>query len=322
SNGGEVICKITFKATLIAMLLLGKKKSDRDYTQRDVDFLDRVSKNLAVSLNNAMIFKVKESYYALMAEKNKTDVLARLSEGIDHEIKNPLNAIKPAAQRIQNLLFRPRLDETESQNKIREYLEMIIRNTDRIIQIMTRLRNFARPIRASGDFKLEPVPLKKLVDEAIELVGTKQFEVDGIVVENRLADDLYIFGERTSVVQVFWNLIVNAYHAIGRNGRIDINARISSDKSRVIVEVVDTGHGILPEHLDKVFVPFFTTKPTNPVSDGEQRFTGTGLGLCYVKQYVEGLGGSITCESQVGKGTSFYLRFLKADREKVKAMSG
>ncbi|MDD5216516.1 MAG: ATP-binding protein [Candidatus Omnitrophica bacterium] len=310
----EVCCKIPFKGAVIGILLLGKKKSDRDFTQKDMDFLDRVVKNLGVSINNAKSFKFKEDYYALMAEKNKTDVLARLSEGIDHEIKNPLNAIKPAAQRIQSILGKgPAMQDPEAQAKVREYLEMIIRNTDRINGIMTRLRNFARPVRTSDGFKLVPIRLRDLVEEAIGLGNARQFETDGIVIENNVPEEIYIFGDHASVVQVFWNLIVNAYHAIDQTGRITIAARFSEADGKVLAEVTDTGKGIASENMDKIFTPFFTTKPTNVAPDGGMRFTGTGLGLCYVKQYVENLGGHIRCASQLNEGTSFYLKFLRAD---------
>ena len=315
----EVACKITFRDSVIAILLLGKKKSDREFVQKDIDFLEKLSKNLGVSINNAKTFQYKQDYYVLMAEKNKTDVLARLSEGIDHEIKNPLNAIKPAAQRIQYMVRKGGPFSTESLSKMNQFLDMIVRNSDRITSIMNRLRNFARPIRTAEGFKLEPIQVRDLVDEAIDLVSRKQLEVDGIVIENLISDNVYIFGEHASVIQVFWNLIANAYHAIDRDGKIVITARDSETDGKVVVEVKDTGRGIHPEDVDKIFTPFFTTKPTNIGPESTARFTGTGLGLCYVKQYMEGLGGSITCETSLGKGTSFYLKFLKVHDHARKA---
>jgi signal transduction histidine kinase len=237
-----------FKKALIAVLVLGKKKSDQDYSEKDTVFLTIQSKNLGVSINNAMSFKFKADYYVLMAEKNKTDVLARLSEGIDHEIKNPLNAIKPAAQRI--LMSLPKMDlAVETKAKLEEYATMIVRNSDRIVSIMTRLRNFARPIRTQEDFKMEPMGLREYVNEAIELVSRKQLELDGIVIENEIPDDIRIFGEGTAIIQVFWNLINNAYHAIGRNGKVRITARMSENGGKVITEVRDTGWGSSAERM-------------------------------------------------------------------------
>ncbi len=309
----EAICKIIFQESVIAILLLGKKKSDEDFGERDIDFFDKISKSLGVSINNARSFKVKEEFMLLMAEKNKTDVLARLSEGIDHEIKNPLNAIKPAITRVEMMLKKDKYP----QPKAIEYLAMASRNTDRIVSIMTRLRQFARPIRDQGDFNLEPIQLRSIINEVNEMVRN-QLELDQVVVENNVGEDIRIFGEKSILYQIFWNLINNAYHAINRDGKITINARLSENDGKIIVEVVDTGKGIPQEIKGKIFAPFFTTKPTNLPPDGSQRFTGTGLGLCTVKQYIENLGGSISFDSEEGKGTTFFMKYLRASSDAKK----
>ena len=121
-----------------------------------------------------------------------------------------------------------------------------------------------------------------------------------------------VYAEETSLVQVFYNLIVNAYHAIDRNGRITVMARDNRPDGRIVVDITDTGKGISPEVMDRIFEPFFTTKPTNIVPGGSDRFTGTGLGLAFVQKYMEDLGGLITVASQPGKGTTFSLKFLQS----------
>jgi signal transduction histidine kinase len=112
------------------------------------------------------------------------------------------------------------------------------------------------------------------------------------------------------VSQIFFNLINNARHAIEKDGKITVTARPSS-KRFVDVDITDTGSGIKPENMEKIWDPFFTTKPTVPQPGS--KITGTGLGLPLVKRYMEAIGGLIHLQSEVGKGTTFTLSFIKVD---------
>jgi signal transduction histidine kinase len=96
--------------------------------------------------------------------------------------------------------------------------------------------------------------------------------------------------------QVFLNLLTNACHAMPKGGTLSINTMTSEDGSHVLITVEDTGEGILPEHQDKIFDPFYTTKKPGK---------GTGLGLSISYRIVKEHGGSIVMESEVGKGTKF-----------------
>lgn len=308
----EILVRVSYRGGMIALLCLGKKKSDREFSQDDIRFLSVLSKQLANVINIAKIFHFQRDFYALQAEKNRIELVAQLSVGIDHEIKNPLNQILPRLQRILNYYEKNHI--VPNYDKLVEFVQDCIRNVDRIISIMTRLRKFAHPVEGD-ELKPHPVAIRAFVEEAVALISPKQLEIDSIRIENEVPEDTYVFAEETSVVQVFYNLISNAYHSIDRNGRITIFCSDHARDGRVVIGVRDTGKGIVPEILDRIFNPFFTTKPTNLAADGSgPRFKGTGLGLSFVKKYMEDLGGTVSVSSETGSGATFYLKFLKAGR--------
>jgi signal transduction histidine kinase len=111
-----------------------------------------------------------------------------------------------------------------------------------------------------------------------------------------LAGELTVTVNRTRIEQILVNLITNAVDAIGMDGTVTVATRESDDGKRVIVEVKDTGTGIDPEILGKIFEPFYTTK-------GPER--GTGLGLPVVREIVASYGGHLAVDSKLGVGTTF-----------------
>lgn len=268
---------------------------------------------MAVSISHATTFRLQRDYYVLQAQRNKSDALSNLSAGLAHEVKNPLNNIRP---RIELLMEACEAGISPNDPQALENLRTQLKHVDRIIKIMDHLNRFARPTEGR-EIKLGPIAVRPFVEEAIGLIGEKQLENDDIKIEVKIPQDLPpVYAEETSLVQVFYNLIVNAYHAINRNGTIRIEARELPQDRRVLVQIEDTGKGVPPENLERIFEPFFTTKPTNLPPDGSERFTGSGLGLAFVKKYMEDLGGSITVTSRVGRGTTFYLKFLRSGSEK------
>ena len=115
------------------------------------------------------------------------------------------------------------------------------------------------------------------------------------------------------LAQVFLNLLVNASHAVDGNIEKDqITVKIGTQGSHVVVEIADTGSGIAPDRLTKIFDPFYTTKPTG---------IGTGLGLAICRSITEKLGGSIIVDSQVGKGTTFKIMLQISASGSMKAVS-
>jgi signal transduction histidine kinase len=178
---------------------------------------------------------------------------------------------------------------------LREDLGVLHRHAQRVARIASGLLSFAR--QSSGGRM--PVDLNHVVEETL-LLAERQMVKAGITVETRLAPDLPpILGDANTLHQVLLNLVTNAWDAVERDGRVTIET-VATGGSPAMVRLVvaDTGRGIEPEILARVFDPFFSTKPT-----------GTGLGLSITDGIVREHGGTIDVESSPGRGTRFVLTF-------------
>jgi signal transduction histidine kinase len=226
---------------------------------------------------------------AISAERMAS--LGTLAGGIAHEINNPLSYV------LSNLRF---LSESlaalgPSPGRLAEARDVVdetLQGAERIRQIVQDLLAFARPNR-----EMKPVDLQRVLDLALSLASSE------IRFRARMVKDYQavpaVFGDEYRLGQVALNLLINAAHAIpaGRPDRNRIRVSTRTDPSgRAVLEVEDTGDGIPAEIRSRVFEPFFTTKPVG---------VGTGLGLSICHGIVTSLGGEITVESEVGKGTAF-----------------
>ena len=173
-------------------------------------------------------------------------------------------------------------------------VEKIVRQTFRASEIVNSLLNFSRTKATT----YSPLEINKIVSETLLLLE-HQFKTAGIAVESRLGANLPpISGSSDKLQQVFFNLFLNAKDAMPSGGRLRV-ATLAED-SVVRVEVSDTGVGIPPQHLHRIYDPFFTTK-------GSGR--GTGLGLAVSYGIIQEHSGKIQVESRPGWGTRFCLEF-------------
>lgn len=208
--------------------------------------------------------------------------IGRLAAGVAHEINNPLTGVLTFAHLLRE---KENMDDQDRQD-----LDLIIRETTRAAEIVRGLLDFARERPAVK----EPFDVNEVIRRTIRLLGNqKAFQQINIV--DDLGDDLpRVQGDVNQIQQVLLNLCLNACEAMPNGGTLLI-ATWAADEM-VLIKVGDTGCGIRPEHLDRIFEPFFSTKPVGK---------GTGLGLSVTYGIVEQHGGSIEVESIVGKGTTF-----------------
>jgi signal transduction histidine kinase len=172
-------------------------------------------------------------------------------------------------------------------------LEKIERQTFRAAKIVNGLLNLSRP--AAGSDPAE-VDLNTVITDVLALLD-HQFDVGRIKVRRELAPSpAPVVGMEHQLQQVFLNLCLNARDAMPKGGWLSLSVRV--DGERVVAEVADTGSGIPPEQLARIYDPFFTTKAIG---------RGTGLGLAITYGIVREHGGSIHCDSAVGQGTRFTL---------------
>src|SRR5580700_8523942 len=227
---------------------------------------------------------------AQLSQADKLSSIGLLAAGVAHEVNTPLAVISSYTQMLSKQL--------QSDPQKSGLLEKITRQTFRASEIVNNLLNFSRTSGA----EFSDVDVNKIITDTLALLE-HQFKTSRITVEDELADHLpLIQGNTGRLQQVFLNLFLNAKDAMPAGGTLRV---ATSNGAGVTVSVTDTGSGIAPEHIARIYDPFFTTK-TAPDA-GQKR--GTGLGLSVSYGIIQEHAGKIRVESRPGEGTTFYLDF-------------
>jgi len=227
---------------------------------------------------------------AQLSQADKLSSIGLLAAGVAHEVNTPLAVISSYTQMLSKQL--------QSDPQKAGLLEKITRQTFRASEIVNNLLNFSRTSGA----EFADVDVNKIITDTLALLE-HQFKTSRITVEDELADHLpLIQGNTGRLQQVFLNLFLNAKDAMAGGGRLRV---VTSNGNGVTVAVSDTGSGIAPEHIARIYDPFFTTKTTP--QEGQNR--GTGLGLSVTYGIIQEHAGKIRVESRPGEGTTFYLDF-------------
>ena len=227
---------------------------------------------------------------AQLSQAEKMSSIGLLAAGVAHEVNTPLAVISSYAQMLQK--------QVNGDEKKSALLEKITKQTFRASEIVNNLLNFSR---TSGT-EFASVDINKIIHDTLALLE-HQFKTAGIKVVGELAPELpYIHGNAGKLQQVFLNLFLNAKDAMAAGGTLHVK---TSNGRAVHVEVADTGSGIAPEHIHRIYDPFFTTK-NRPRQGGSG---GTGLGLSVTYGIIQEHAGKIRVESRPGAGTSFYMEF-------------
>jgi two-component system NtrC family sensor kinase len=227
---------------------------------------------------------------AQLTQAEKLSSIGLLAAGVAHEVNTPLAVISSYAQMLSK--------QVRDDMRVAPLLEKITQQTFRASEIVNGLLNFSR---TSGS-EFRELDVNRIIHETATLLE-HQFKTARIQLELDLEHELpSILGNQGKLQQVFLNLFLNAKDAMAGGGTLKV-ATISNGK--VDVAISDTGSGIAPEHLQRIYDPFFTTK-TSP-RQGERR--GTGLGLAITYGIIQEHAGKIHVESQVGNGTTFHLEF-------------
>ncbi|HEV2961276.1 MAG TPA: ATP-binding protein [Candidatus Angelobacter sp.] len=226
-----------------------------------------------------------------LSQAEKMSSIGLLAAGVAHEVNTPLAVISSYAQML--------IKQVNGDEKVSSLLEKITRQTFRASEIVNNLLNFSR----TSSTEFSDVNVNKIIAETITLLE-HQFKTSQIKLETDLDVNLpLIYGNPGKLQQVFLNLFVNAKDAMaGTGGTLSIRTAVNNGVSII---VSDTGAGIAPEHISKIYDPFFTTKTTP--REGQSR--GTGLGLSVTYGIIQEHAGKIRVESNPGQGTSFYLEF-------------
>ncbi len=282
----------------VGLLFVADDRVRDAFTPEEVTLFETVAAQIAVVVSNSRV-------YTRMKERDRLAALGSMAAGLAHEVKNPLGAIKGAAQLLEEVGTA-----TPDDPAAREFVGIILEEVNRLDRVVGSFLDYARP-HAGNPI---PLDLNAAVRRTVQILSS-QITDDAIAMKLDLVEPL----PRTSIDpekfrQVLMNLMQNAMQAIDGEGTITVSTsvrrsfrgrishegavavrRSGTDELELVeVSVRDTGPGISPKVLRNLFVPFFTTKTQ-----------GTGLGLAISQAIVQNAGGSIDVHSQPGAGTTF-----------------
>jgi two-component system, sporulation sensor kinase E len=227
-------------------------------------------------------------------ESERLNALTLLAAGVAHEIGNPLNSLHIHLQLMER---KVRKLKGEGRHELQESIDVARAEIGRLDSIVTQ---FLRAIRPSKP-QLHPENVNAIVDEAVRFFAPEIQDRD-VVVEQELRSDLPLLQlDRDQIKQALYNVIKNSLEAMKRRGILRI--RTDMDDAHVLISFIDTGGGMSPENLSRVFEPYFTTKSS-----------GTGLGLLIVRRIVREHGGELSIESSQGKGITLTIRLPYLDK--------
>jgi signal transduction histidine kinase len=235
-----------------------------------------------------------------LQQSEKLSSIGLLAAGVAHEVNTPLTGVSSYTQMLLGMI-----PETDPKHAL---LKKVQKQTERASNIAGNLLNFSR---AGNSSEFTEIDINKLLEDTLQLLEPQMRKSDIEIVKNYADIPPKVFGNAGKLQQVFTNLILNARDAMIGSGQISLQTSYQDD-GEVVIEVSDTGQGIAPEDLKKIYDPFFTTKGVG---------SGTGLGLAVSYGIVQEHSGSIEARSEIGNGTTFRLTFPIAQKQLQRAVS-
>lgn len=222
-------------------------------------------------------------------QRNEMEAWQKLISVLTHEIMNSITPILSLSETLSERASQSEQNDTENQIML-QALQTIHRRSKGLLNFVENYRR----LTSLPALTLAPVNIGELLKDLKKLFPGKEFRFE------LPAKEVFISADRTQIEQVLINLLKNAREATEKvsEPQIEIRTAIQADPEQVIFLISDNGEGILPEVMDKIFVPFFTTKNS-----------GSGIGLSLCKQIINQHGGSINVSSEVGKGCLFEICF-------------
>jgi len=279
-RGWVAVTPIFLRERLVGFILLGRKRSGKDYTVEELELLEAFSNQTALAISRALIYRDISLKDRQIMQAEKMAAIGELAAGIAHEIRNPLGIITGSAETVRK----------HEDQKIREEMtKYILEESQRINGLISTFLDFARP----KDPKLVSCDLREVLEKTLLLLSP-QAKTLGVEIKKEIPQKLLqVSIDPDQMRQAFTNLGVNALEAMPQGGVLKVTV-LDNAKDKALVRFSDTGRGISKEVAAKVFDPFFTTK------EG-----GTGLGLSIAHRLVTQHGGEIRVEGEEGKGSTF-----------------
>ncbi len=232
---------------------------------------------------------------AHISHEQRLSELGLLAAGIAHEIHNPLGSVRLGVQGLVREVREGRI----APEQIIDYMGLIDQEIDNCIAVTRRLLLLARPPANS----MQLVVINEALADTLRLLEYDA-QTHGITQRTELTDTpLRILADEAEIRMIFLNLIQNAHHAMPSGGTL--SACLATDGGHALIEIADSGVGMTPETVARIFDPFFSQRA--------DRVNGTGLGLTIVKNFVERMNGTIAVASTLGQGTLFRIRLPLAE---------
>jgi signal transduction histidine kinase len=297
---------LTAEDQLLGLFCLKDERLREAYATDEIDLFRGLAAQMAITVQNSKL-------YDRMKERDRLAALGEMAAGLAHEIRNPLGAIKGAAQ-----LLQPPVREGETTAAVpeesREFLSIIVEEANRLNRVVSQFLDYARPYRG----ELEPLDVNEVVRKTAQLVTPPP--IDGaaepvpVEVSLSLAEDLpRARADAEQLRQVFLNLALNGVQAMPQGGKLTISTSVRRGGRRgapaqfLEVRFRDSGAGIPAVELKNLFIPFYTTKDK-----------GTGLGLPISQRIIENHGGTIEVRSRQGVGSTFTVVLPAVEPEPAK----
>lgn len=265
---------------LLGMLVLVDDRVSDAFSGEDVTLLESLTLQMGVVIENSR-------QYRKLQERDRLAALGQMAAGLAHEVKNPLGAIKGAAQ----LLGEPG-DGRELDPPTREFVGIILEEVDRLDRVVRSVLDYGRPSQGNPG----SVDVNAAVRRTLQVLGSSRDGATRRVLHT--AEELPpVRVDEEQLRQALINLVKNAEEAMGGTGEVTVTTRrrpAPHGSGYVEIAVKDEGPGIPQDVLENLFVPFFTTKPR-----------GTGLGLAISQRMVQAMGGRIEVTSHPGAGAAF-----------------
>ena len=278
---------------LFAFLVSGLWATLLNYLEREVRAYEEI-----LSLNeelNHYITRLQNTQQQLI-QAAKLGALGQLAASVAHELNNPLAGVLVYTKLLQEKLSHDFFDKDQARASLTK-IETAINHCSSIIRGLLDFARQSAPL-------LRPVTISRAIDKAISLVE-HQAKLKRIEIDREEVSSLpLVVADFNQLVQVFVNLVVNAFQAMNEGGKLTIRSAQDED-GWLTVSFQDTGCGISAENMEKLFTPFFTTK---------EEVKGVGLGLAVSYGIIERHGGRIEVRSEEGKGSTFII-FLPACQE-------
>lgn len=233
---------------------------------------------------------------AQLLQTGKLASIGELAAGVAHEINNPVAIIMTERQILLDQYKQSHIEDMEFRNQFSASMDQIVSQAKRCKRITHNLLRFARRTHSM----IESIDLNKFILEVVELMG-REAKTSGIKFLTELDDQMpSIQSDASQLQQVFLNLFTNAIdaHESKPYGTIRITSKYDQAEAGIEITVADTGCGLSEENINRIFDPFYTTKPVG-------KGTGLGLSICYT--IIKNLGGNITVHSEKGQGTEFII---------------